>query len=227
MSILPFPSLFPLFLPLFKKSIPFCLLPWIANDTFPFASLYDAFSPGSARGLQMNAKPNTGHSRISKPETSYPPTSIRLKELESAFLQLQTRILQLEEKVMSWLWLADVVKCCFDFVFSCSWCLFVFWPSSVYILTFSLSVKQMLEEDFRLKAVESCECIKSCHFNGSVEADGSTWTDGCDVCSCVVCMTFIYFYSLFEPINLSGNLLQTQEEDNSSEETRCQHYYQS
>ena len=68
----------------------------------------------------------------------------------------------------------------------------------VYILTFSLSVKQMLEEDSRLKAVESCECIKSCHFNGSVEADGSTWTDGCDVCSCVVCMTFIHFYSLFE-----------------------------
>jgi hypothetical protein len=49
-------------------------------------------------------------------------------------------------------------------------------------------LKQRLDSaETRLSKVEECDCPKSCRSSeGVVREDGSTWSEGCQICSCVV-----------------------------------------
>ena len=39
----------------------------------------------------------------------------------------------------------------------------------------------------RLESLEECDCPKSCRAEGGIiREDGASWTEGCDLCSCVV-----------------------------------------
>ncbi|XP_043204640.1 protein kinase C-binding protein NELL1-like isoform X1 [Amphibalanus amphitrite] len=42
---------------------------------------------------------------------------------------------------------------------------------------------RMAEES--LKQLETCECQRSCHFNNTFRADGTSWMDGCRICACM------------------------------------------
>merc|ERR1719499_1234288 len=48
-------------------------------------------------------------------------------------------------------------------------------------------LQQRLETaESRLSEVEECDCSKSCRAPGGVvREDGSTWSEGCQICSCV------------------------------------------
>lgn len=53
---------------------------------------------------------------------------------------------------------------------------------------------QLANAEHHIAALQQCECQKSCVANGSNHPDGSTWKNGCDICSCVVCIyLFINF----------------------------------
>ncbi|KAK7791795.1 hypothetical protein R5R35_010896 [Gryllus longicercus] len=45
--------------------------------------------------------------------------------------------------------------------------------------------KRLEAAEGRISKVEDCDCQKSCRVNGSVHADGATWQEDCDICSCV------------------------------------------
>ncbi|KAJ0179543.1 hypothetical protein K1T71_005255 [Dendrolimus kikuchii] len=47
-----------------------------------------------------------------------------------------------------------------------------------------LSLK-LVGAEARLARLEKCDCQKSCYSNGTVHADGATWQEDCDKCSCV------------------------------------------
>ncbi|XP_074600122.1 protein kinase C-binding protein NELL2-like isoform X2 [Brevipalpus obovatus] len=48
-----------------------------------------------------------------------------------------------------------------------------------------MSLKQMVkEQEKRLSSLEECQCLKNCQFNGTTQYDGSSWTQGCDICTC-------------------------------------------
>ncbi|XP_022237985.1 protein kinase C-binding protein NELL2-like isoform X2 [Limulus polyphemus] len=44
--------------------------------------------------------------------------------------------------------------------------------------------EKLAQAEQRLAAVEECECQRKCHVNGSVRPDGSTWANGCFICTC-------------------------------------------
>jgi hypothetical protein len=51
-------------------------------------------------------------------------------------------------------------------------------------------INQVEEAEKRLAKLEGCDCQKSCRVNGSVHADGATWQRNCELCACVVSITF-------------------------------------
>ncbi|XP_074600127.1 protein kinase C-binding protein NELL1-like isoform X2 [Brevipalpus obovatus] len=40
------------------------------------------------------------------------------------------------------------------------------------------------EQEKRLSSLEECQCLKHCQVNGTTQNDGSSWTQGCDICTC-------------------------------------------
>ena len=45
---------------------------------------------------------------------------------------------------------------------------------------------QLKDSERKLKELETCDCFKSCNVNGSVQPDGSTWKQDCNICYCHV-----------------------------------------
>lgn len=45
--------------------------------------------------------------------------------------------------------------------------------------------ERLANAEQHISSISECECQKSCYVNGSVHHDGSTWKNGCDICSCV------------------------------------------
>ena len=49
----------------------------------------------------------------------------------------------------------------------------------------SKAIKRFMEE--KVSKLEECDCTKSCQLPGGIiREDGASWSEGCQLCSCVV-----------------------------------------
>ncbi|XP_018562983.1 protein kinase C-binding protein NELL1-like isoform X3 [Anoplophora glabripennis] len=45
--------------------------------------------------------------------------------------------------------------------------------------------KRLEATERRISKIEECDCQKSCRVNGTINADGATWQNGCQLCACM------------------------------------------